>query len=184
MLEATSLAKKPVNPNGLTITRGFPAPTLDQSLTALAAALETSDAQRVTCYVSLIEPDSVPTVTRKFPKAIANVVQTQRAPAQNQSSCEAVGRGGPVTAIRLAFTGTQIAFGYGEKDAALAFQRFDQQLGANTEVVTLNIYPLSQKVLETARKVRPALTTTPYPSIEGLASMDGTFAIDAIAVAK
>ena len=184
VLEATSVAKKPVNLNGLTITKGFPAPTLEASLTLLATALGTSDPQRVTCYVSQIEPDSISTVTRRFPKAIANVVQTQRAPVQNQSSCEAVGRGGPVTAARLAFTGTQIAFGYGEKDAALAFQRFDQQLGANTEVVTLNIYPLSQKVLETARKVRPSLTTTPYPSIEGLASMDGTFAIDAIAVAK
>ena len=50
------------------------------------------------------------------------------------------------------------------------------------DVVSMNLYPLSARVAEMARKVR-GLKGAVIP-FEGVASIDGSFAIDAVAIAK
>jgi enamine deaminase RidA (YjgF/YER057c/UK114 family) len=170
-IEAVSVGKKEVNPDGLTF--------IEASQLAGASPLQ------VTCFVSSIE--SANSIAARFPSVPVTVVQTQRAPGRAGETCEAVGRGGNVRAPRLAFTGTQAAFGADEKAAALAYQRLDRELVAagvqTSDIVETHVYALSERVGELARKIR----STPGPIMivpsEGVASVDGTFAIDAIAAA-
>ncbi|MGA2714566.1 MAG: hypothetical protein ABSG41_15800 [Bryobacteraceae bacterium] len=172
VIEAVSVGKKEVNPEGLTF--------IETSQLAGATPL------RVTCFVSSIE--SANSIAARFPSVRVNVVQTQRAPMRAGETCEAVGRGGNLKAPRLAFTGTQVAFGPDEKAAALAFQRLDRELGAAgvqvSDTIETNVYALSERMGELARKIR----TTPGPIMivpsEGVASVDGTFAVDAIAAVR
>ena len=187
VLEAVSIAKKDMNRDGLRFVPGqvfSSTGALSKSVDALSAGMAGSTPLSVSCFVSELTPDTAASVSRKFPGAAINVVQTQRAPLLAVASCEGVARGGPVTAPKLAFSGTQIAFGFEEKDAALAFQRFDQQLkqaGTNPAGIVLqNLYPVSQKIAATAHKLRPSLSDASVP-FEGLASVDGSFAVDAVA---
>ena len=168
-IEAVSVGKKEVNPDGLTFA--------DASQLSGAVPLQ------VTCFVSSI--DNAGANAARFPGAQVTVVQTQRAPGRAREICEAVGRGGNVKAPRLAFTGTQVAFGADEKAAALAFQRLDRELNAAgseiSDIIQTNVYSLSERMGELARKIR----TTPglifvVPS-EGVTSLDGAFAVDSIA---
>ena len=116
------------------------------------------------------------------------LVQTQRAPLRSEASCEAVGRGGNIRAAKLAFTGTQVAFGVDEKAAKVAFQRIDRDLGSaaveSADIIATNIYPLSVRIGELAGKVRSTSGTVTVIPFEGIASVDGSFAIDAVAVSK
>jgi enamine deaminase RidA (YjgF/YER057c/UK114 family) len=176
-IEAVSVGKKEVNPDGLTF--------------AEASQLSGAVPLQVTCFVSSIDNEG--TLEARFPSAPVTVVQTQRAPGRAGEICEAVGRGGAVKAPRLAFTGTQVAFGVDEKAAALAFQRLDRELntagGEVSDIIQTNVYSLSERIGELARKIR----TTPGPIFpgpifvvpsEGVASLDGTFAVDAIAAVR
>jgi hypothetical protein len=115
----------------------------------------------VTCFVSSLE--SIPG---------ANVVQMQREPLRAGTICEAVGRGGDVKDQRLAFTGTQLALGSG----ARAFERLDKEL-AGARVIEENIYSLSRRTEGMPKDAN-------IIPVEGVASADGTFAIDAIAIPR
>jgi hypothetical protein len=88
----------------------------------------------------------------------------------------------------LAFTGTQVAFGVDEKAAKLAFRRIDRDLSEAgiqpADAIATNIYPLSVGIGELARKVRSTSGTVTVIPFEGIASVDGSFAIDAVAVSK
>ena len=168
-IEAVSVGKKEVNPDGLIF--------IEASQLAGATPL------RVTCFVSSI--DRANSIAARFPSVPVNVVQAERAPARADETCEAVGRGGNVKAPRLAFTGTQVAFGTDEKAAGLAFQRLDRELNAAgvqvSDIIETNVYSLSERMGELARKIRPTPGTIVVVQSEGVASLDGTFAVDAIA---
>jgi hypothetical protein len=149
----------------------------------LAARLAGMPPLSVTCFVSSMSAAS--SITARFPSAAVDLVQTQRAPARNEASCEAIARGGKAKSSQLAFSGTQVAFGSDEKAAALAFQRLDRgfsDAGVQTPTLVMtNVYALSNRMGELARKLRPAagqITVTPF---EGVASLDGSFAVDAVA---
>ncbi len=183
-IEAVSVGKKDVNPDGLTFAEAessAKAEAVDRLVSELAGA----SPLRVSCFVSSL--DGASAIATRFAGVKVNVVQTQRVPAQTRTHCEAVARGGRVKAPRLAFTGTQVAFGQDEKAAALAFQRLDRELGAagvhTQDIVETNVYALSERSGDLARKVR----TTPGPltviPFEGVASLDGAFAIDSVAAA-
>jgi len=186
VLEAVSLARKEVNPDGLMFVEAQPAASLEKSLDELASRLNGAPALRVSCFVSAIGPAGP--ITARFPLAAVDLVQTQRAPVRAEASCEAVARGGNVKAPKVAFTGTQVAFGVDEKAAKLAFQRIDRDLteaGINpADILETTIYPLSARIGELARKVRPASGAVTVIPFEGIASVDGSFAIDAVAVSK
>ncbi|MGA2329828.1 MAG: hypothetical protein ABSH05_26565 [Bryobacteraceae bacterium] len=184
-----------------------------------AAGLRPDDVLRSTCYLSSL--DDLAGVRQRvyaeFPHAALNFAQRMREPTQSLAECEAVARlrqppaqalvfrnqpglpGSPdnseialVGPRRLAFTGAQLAFGFGDADARLAFQRLAKTLegvGASySRVAVLNVYPLSRSVAELVRKVRPEFFDRARPpagtmlSFEGLPSLDASFAVEAIAV--
>jgi enamine deaminase RidA (YjgF/YER057c/UK114 family) len=189
--------------------------------TAVAAAgSRPPDVLRVTCFLSSLERlDAVrKMVAAEYPLVPANYVQIQRAPARAVAECEAVTRlpqapAVPVEALnpetldktvgyshvvkvntpQLIFSGTQVAFGFEESDARLAFERLSkvvEQAGASLkDTVFAGFYPLAAQQAPLIRKVRadffaperpPAATTLPF---EGLPSIDAAFAMDVV-VAK
>jgi hypothetical protein len=197
LLEAVSSAKREVNPEGLVFIPGQTMtapggasesrPLLDKSLDALKGKLANATPLAVTCFVSQMNdsPGLLSAISSRLPGAAVSLVQPQRAPWQAMASCEAVARGGHTKAGRLAFSGTQISFGYEEKDAARAFERLQHDLaaaaGASSTFVDAHIYALSAPVADMARKFCPAsgaLTILPF---DGVAAMDAGFAVDAVA---
>jgi hypothetical protein len=165
VLETVSEAKKQVSSTGLSFTSG-------PDLTA-------SQAIAVTCFVSDLAQAAG--LAARFPGAALDVVQPQLVPQRKMTICEAVTRSGAPG--RLAFSGTRVAFGAAEKDVALAFQRLDHDL-ADAEVVSTNLYVVSGASGALAQKHlgKPgSLTVVP---VEGVASIDGSFAVDAVANPK
>jgi len=172
---------------------------LDRLRTSLAnAGAGPDETLRVTCYpTSLDEMDQFRSaMTGVFPKAVSNFVQPQRATLASGASCETVGRliapQQPPGAGKLVFTGAQLAFGSTPADARLAFERLGKtlaQAGASYHrVVHLCVYSLSRSTAELAVRAGreffdpakpPALTVL---LVEGLPSLDATFAVDAEAV--
>src|SRR5262249_10190282 len=142
-----------------------------------AAGSEAADVLRVTCFFSTLEnlADSRQQVEAEYPRAALNYVQTERAPGRGMAACEAVARlrwntGTPlhmaavedaprepgespvalVAAPQLVLTGSQVSFGYEEKDARLAFERLKraiEQAGASlSDVAFAHYYPLSSGI--------------------------------------
>lgn len=163
VLEMVSEAKRPVNPDGLSFLEA-------KSLQTTAVPLS------ITCYVSDIAEATK--VAGRFPGAV--VVQTQRAPAPSEPECEAVVRGGRVRTAKLAFTGTQVAFGNDERATDLAFQRLKRELGTSA-VLMSHVYAVSPQIGEMARKLSGWPGPLMIVPVESVASIDGSFAVDAIA---
>jgi enamine deaminase RidA (YjgF/YER057c/UK114 family) len=186
VIEAVSQAKKEVNAEGLVFVEAQPTASIESSLDQLATRLGGAVALRVSCFVSAVAAPAA--IAARFPSAAVDLVQTQRTPTQSQASCEAVGRGKSITSAKLAFTGTRVAIGADEKAAKLAFGRLDRDLGEAgsdpADIVSTNIYPLSARIGELVRKVRSTSGTVTVIPFEGVASVDGSFAIDAVAVSK
>jgi enamine deaminase RidA (YjgF/YER057c/UK114 family) len=184
-----------------------------------AAGIDPSDVLLATCYLSSLDDlDGVRArAYAEFPKAAIDIVQRMREPMQSLAQCEAVARlrqrpaqplvfvaspGSPssaggsrialVGAGRVAFTGAQLAFGFNEPAARLAFQRLAKVLegvGATYGgVAVAEVYPLSRSIAELVRKVQPEFFDRARPPagvmlpFEGLPSLDASFAVDAIAV--
>ena len=189
--------------------------------TVKASGAEPADILRVTCFLSSLDKveASRDLVARDYPKAALNFVQTERAPARALAACEAVGRltwntGTPlelrnppaapagtgesqmalVSAPHLILTGTQVSFGYEEKDARLAFERMKrilEQSGASpADVAFAHYYPLSGGIAAQVRKVRAEFFSPGRPPagsmllFESLPSMDAGFAMDMVAVKR
>lgn len=156
-------------------------------------------------------------VATAFPSAVFTAFQAQRGHAVALAECEGIVRlakapadpvvfmnpeeMGPsprfskfvlVNTPRLVLTGTQVAFNFEENDVRLAFQRMakvlDGQKSGMKRVVFSNLYPISNRILETARKVRFEFFDTAKPPastalvFEGLPSMDASLAIELVAV--
>ncbi|MBM3774345.1 MAG: RidA family protein [Acidobacteria bacterium] len=174
---------------------------------------------RVTCFLSAINDAGQirQKLAAEYPGAALSVVQVQRAPARAVVECEAVARAGAgaaggieflspqgltrspnysqvvrVDAPKLAFSGSQTAFGFQESDARLAFERLGRELEQHRtslkDVIMSSIYPLSASLADQVRKVRfefydrsrpPASTMLPF---DGLPSMDASFSVDVVAV--
>lgn len=196
-LEVISNGKHEVSADGLVFIPGqtvtspggasATAPLLEKSLDAVTAKLKGAAPLAATCFVSQIGNATglLGAISSHLSGAAVALVQSQRAPWQAMASCEAVGRGGANKVERLAFSGTQISFGYEEKDAARAFERLKHDLaeaaGASPALVAANVYALSSPAGDIARKLCPAtgaLTVLPF---DGVAAMDAGFAVDAVA---
>lgn len=184
-----------------------------------AAGSESEDVLRVTCFLSSLDKveASREIVARQYPKAALNFVQAERAPAKAMASCEAVAQltsntgtalvlqnapGLPVEpgqsqmalvgAARVVLTGTQVSFGYEEKDARLALDRSKrvlEQAGASmADVAFTHYYPLSAGIAAQVRKIRAEFFNGAHPPagsmllFESLPSMDAGFAVDMVAV--
>ncbi len=152
-----------------------------------------------------------------FPSAVFTAFQAQRGHGEALAECEGVVRlaKAPATPVifmnpedmvpsprfskfvlinapRVVLTGTQVAFNFEENDVRLAFQRMakvlEGQKSSMKQVVFSNLYPISNRILETARKVRFDFFDTAQPPastalvFEGLPSMDASLAIELVAV--
>jgi enamine deaminase RidA (YjgF/YER057c/UK114 family) len=186
-----------------------------------AAGSEPADVLRVTCFFSSLEnlAASRQQVEAEYPRAALNYVQTERAPGRGMAACEAVARlrsnaGAPlrmiaaadpqresgesqsalVAAPQVVLTGSQVSFGYEEKDARLAFERLKravEQSGASLDDVAFaHYYPLSSGIAAQIRKIRGEFFNASRPPagslliFESLPSMDAGFAVDLVAVKK
>jgi enamine deaminase RidA (YjgF/YER057c/UK114 family) len=187
-------------------------------LAVKAAGSAPGDVVRVTCFLSSIEAlrASRQLVEAEYPRAALNFVQTQRAPFQALAACEAVARLRWNTGTRIhilnpeglapepgqsqialvasphvVLTGTQVSFGYEEKDARLALGRLQkalEQSGVSTrDVAYAHYYPLSLGIASQVRKIRSEFFDPAHPPagamilFEGLPSMDAGFAVDVVA---
>lgn len=156
-------------------------------------------------------------VATAFPAAVFTAFQAQRGHGVALAECEGVVRlakdpAEPVVFMnpadmepsprfskfvlvktpRLVLTGTQVAFNFEDNDVRLAFQRMakvlEGQKASMKQVVFSNLYPISNRILETARKVRFEFFDTAKPPastalvFEGLPSMDASLAIELVAV--
>ncbi len=200
---------KPLDPAG---------PLAEKALERLNATLaeagaDAADVLRLTCFLSSFDGlDAVrQMVAARYPGAAANYVQIQRAPVHSVVEFEAVARlrsnPGPrvrllsptagssgaavVGAREVVLSGTQVAFGFQESDARLAFARLgkavEQQGASLKNTVFAGLYPLSfgQMPLLAATRAAffaqdrpPAVTVLPF---EGLPSTDAAFAVDVVA---
>jgi enamine deaminase RidA (YjgF/YER057c/UK114 family) len=159
-------------------------------------------------------------VQSEYPRAAQNWVQTERAPQRAVAACEAIagiltaGRSDAAASPRLALrkvpdagsdsariamvgaphlvlTGTQISFGFEERDAHLALERLGktlEPLGVSMrDVAYARFYPLSRRIEEQMRRQLPSffeLENPPALSVlefEGLSAADAGFAVDAVA---
>ena len=114
----------------------------------------------------------------------------------NAYECEAIAAAAPGKGItgRLAISGTQLAFGSGEEDSRLAFQRLDKALtplGAKiADTVWAQFYPLSSKAVGSIRKVEFEFFDKNKAAInkplvfEGLPSMDAQFGLEVVTTAR
>jgi enamine deaminase RidA (YjgF/YER057c/UK114 family) len=184
-----------------------------------AAGIDPGDVLLATCYLSSLD-DLAGVRARayaEFPHAAFDFIQRMREPLQSLAQCEAVARlrqrpaqplmfldppGWPsspgrsgialVGGRQVALTGAQLAFGFNEAAARLAFQRLAKALdgvGASySRVAVAEVYPLSRSIADLVRKVEPEFFDRTRPPagvmlpFEGLPSLDASFALDAIAV--
>ena len=182
------------------------------------AGSEPADVVRATCFLSSLDnlPASRQLVEAEYPRAALDFVQAQRAPGQGLAACEAVARlrwrtgtrlhwinpeGLPqepgqsqialVAAPHVVLTGTQVSFGYEEKDSRLAFMRLQkalEQAGVSMrDVAYAHYYPLSNGIAAQVRKIRSEFFDATHPPagamllFEGLPSMDAGFAVEVVA---
>ena len=96
-----------------------------------------------------------------------------------------------VATPHVVLTGTQVSFGYEEKDARLALGRLQkalEQAGVSTrDVAYAHFYPLSFGISNQVRNIRSEFFDAEHPpagtllQFEGLPSMDAGFAVDVVA---
>jgi enamine deaminase RidA (YjgF/YER057c/UK114 family) len=222
ILESVAVGKRESNPNGIVFIAGQSsssdnplAPTqplaeksianLDKALTGLSATV-----LQVTCFTTSLEetPKVQSMLAAHYPGAAIDVVVMQRAAPRSTVDCEATARlSGPhtvpleilnngqsaaISSTKLAFTGTQMAFGFDDKDARLAFQRLDkalQPLGASLKgAAMVNYYPLSNSIANQVRRISAEFFDTRHVPpgtldlFEGLPAMEASFAMDVAAI--
>jgi len=202
VLETVSVGKKDVNKDGVTfhaaetVVATEPTmalkPLLQKAIDQLATKMSGKPALAVTCFASELDgaQELLHMVTAAFPGAAVNLVQPRRLAWQTEASCEGVSRDAAgVSSGRTAFSGTQVAFGTEEKDAAVAVQRLDRALTeagaaptANAEV--LRLYVLSPATTAVARKKVTGSAAVASFSVEGVGPASAGFAIDAVSPAR
>ncbi len=220
IIESIAEDHRTVNPNGIAFVSGQTADSLEGSLGKLSEILkdggmDKADMLRVTCFVRYLDEnkDASRLISERFPNAAANYVQMQREYVLPVAECEGTARareaatpvkflapgpaGNPqmvvVSAPKLVFSSTQLAFGGQEGDIRLAFDRLQKSispLNARLDTVVMShIYLVSKGLAGTLRTVRsgyfnhnqpPASTMLP---IESLPSLDASMGLDVVAVA-
>jgi len=220
IIESIAEAHRAVNPNGVAFLAGQPGGNLEQSLGKLEGALQQAgmdDAAmlHVTCFVRSLDEngDAQRLMSRRFPNAVLNYVQMQREYVLPVAECEGVARASEsaapvkfmlptapgysqvviVSAPKLVFSSTQLAFGTQEGDVRLAFERLSKSimpLNARLDTVAMShIYLISRGLTDMLRVVRSEFYSTTSPpastllAIEGLPSLDASLGVDVVAIA-
>lgn len=201
VIEAVSVEKKTVNPNGLLLVSG--------PLAQLTNAAKAQDAVmlQVTCYVGdLNNADAVrAAVAAAFPGAAANFIQLTRLAVEPETACEGIGRPAKpgktpvefgdtfvrVNTPKLVFTGIQMAFQDRDEDLRLAYGRMGKVLesvhASYAQSVALNVYALNSAVGgKMAALSREFLGASGHPAgttriVEGLPSLDASVGFELVA---
>ncbi len=184
-----------------------------------AVGSEPSDVLRLSCFLSSLDDVAAArkAAEQEYPKTPADFVQAQRSPAHGLAACEAVAKlrsnpGGGLKVLnpntqsatpgasqivliaspRVVMTGTQVSFGFEEKDARLAFQRVEKSLEQSGtsmhQVAFAHFYPLATGIANQIVKIRGDFFDQSQPPasslllFEGLPSMNAGFAMDVMAV--
>jgi enamine deaminase RidA (YjgF/YER057c/UK114 family) len=196
--------------------------SITQLRTAINSAGVNPDAVlRTTCFLSSLEEFSgaKTAIHAAFPAAAVTFVQQQRLGLDQLVECEAVGRleKSPTSAIalvnppalaqnpnysqialvsaaKIVFSGTQMAFGDQDKDVHLAFDRLRKALEAQgadyKDVFWSATYPLTKTVADKVRAIRFDYYDRSHPPastlllFEGLPSLDATVAVEVAAAAR
>jgi enamine deaminase RidA (YjgF/YER057c/UK114 family) len=181
------------------------APLAEKAAADLHAAVGAADVLRLTCYASALDHKAAASLRALFPKAAFQMVQAVRAPSRAFVECEAVARlarapvapaqsvagVAEITAPRLVLSGSQLGFHTAEADVRLAFERLEKALAAAhikpAHIVYAQYYPLTRGMLERIAKIQTEFFSksqaTPATAIvvEGLPSVDASFAMDVVA---
>lgn len=208
VIEAVVSTHRTVNPQGLAFLAGQMGSSLKEALqharaSARAAGVEPERVLTCTCFTSRIDDSDATRAMMQamFPKSEINVVEALRDPANDVSTCEAVGqltgppREGPVvwlkssrttlvTSQKLVFTGLQLTFGAYLDDAHEAFARLQRAASALQPVeapVEVNAFSLDAYAGSALRKSAsvPASVFT-VQTVEGLPSIDASAGIEAV----
>ena len=186
VLESIAVEKKPVNPDGVAFLSGFKPDSTGV------------EPRAITCFMNSLDKagDLRNQFATAYPRAVTNFVQLRRDTLGDSYECEAIVAAQPGKGVtgRVVITGTQLAFGSGEEDSRLAFQRLEKALsgvGAKlADVVWAQFYPLSSKAVGSIRKMEfdffdkhKAATNKPLV-FEGLPSMDAQFGLEVVATTK
>jgi len=220
VIESIAEEHRIVNASGVAFLAGQQGGSVDESLSKLSGALkqagmEDSDMLHVTCFVRWLDEnrDAQHVLSQRFPNASVNYVQMQREYVSTAAECEGVARAREaaspvkymmpapagysqvviVSAPKVVFSSTQLAFGQQPGDIRLAFERLQKSiapLNARLDTVAMShIYVVSRGLTDTLRTVRsefysktspPASTMLP---IESLPSLDASLGVDVVAVA-
>lgn len=208
VIEAISVEKKSVNPQGVALVAALPLEQVEAALKSLG--LGGGRVLRATCYVPSLDnhQQSRAAVTAAFPNASVNLIQMQRMPVRGSMICETVAalERAPSGAVefrdnshvallgpgKIVITGTQLAFHAQDADVRLAFERLGRTLeGMQTsysKVVAVWFYPLADDVAEKIRERQKDFLPKDHPPVvssilmEGLPSLDASFAAEVIAI--
>ena len=207
VLEATSVERRVVNPDGVIFAPGFAAKNAASTVDDLHSRSRNLEMLLVTCFLSSLEdaPVARSAATAAFPSAAIDILQTQRQSLEPFAACEGVGRwptSGPQMRIgappqgwvrtpKIVMTGTKLVFRDEDADIRLAFQRLGkamEPLGATfKDVFWTGLYPVTRPVemkIDVLRWefVGPAAVPNASPALfEGLPSTDATAAIELMA---
>jgi enamine deaminase RidA (YjgF/YER057c/UK114 family) len=209
VIESIAEEHRTVNPNGLLFLSGQPANNLEESLAKLekVAPISGADMVRVTCFVRALDEnrDAPRLMSRHFPNAAVNYVQSQREYVPPVAACEGVARAPAtfvlagtgaspgsfalVTAPKLVLSATQLSFGTAEGDVKLAFDRLEKSLAPFqvqlASVAMTHVYVMSRAMSEKVRAIRPELfkgKASTIVQVEGLPSLDASLGVDVVAV--
>lgn len=186
-----------------------------------SAGVSHEDILRTTCFLSSLDDiaGAKTAIRATFPAAAVNFVQQQRLGLEDAVECEAVGRlekpqASPVTlmnppalaqnpnysqialisAAKIVFSGTQMAFGDQDKDVRLAFDRLRKALEAQgvsyKDVFWSGTYPLTKTIADKVRAIRFDYYDRSHPPastlllFEGLPSLDATVAVEVAAASS
>jgi enamine deaminase RidA (YjgF/YER057c/UK114 family) len=140
-------------------------------------------ALRVVCFTDSLERAG--RLRQRFSSAALVVVQPRRVHEGALDACEAVVERSAGTPRRVVVTGSQMAFGFTAADARLAFERLEKTLasaGSGAQrMVLLDVFPLSGQLAQLAEQAGGPWPAQSVVVVEGLASMDAAFALEAVA---
>jgi enamine deaminase RidA (YjgF/YER057c/UK114 family) len=201
VIEATSVEKRAVNPEGLAFYPGYADKDVAQAVSALRGRASSGEIVRATCFISSIDdaPKLQAAAAMAFPGASVNVVQAQRLSLAQFVSCEGIARvkggsvnlPGMVSAGRIVMTGTKLVFRDQDSDIRLTYQRLGkamEPLGASfKDVFWTGIYPLTLPVANRIDSLQKEFAgrfdagNLAQVLFEGLPSTDATAAIELMA---
>jgi enamine deaminase RidA (YjgF/YER057c/UK114 family) len=214
VIESVSVDKKSLHQFGIVFFSGQMGKDAAGAIAALENASKVVGAGgagmlRVSCFLSSLDQLQAARegVARSFPSAAANFIQPLRASAEGGAVCEGVGErpkpgdsaaltadAAMVSAPKIVFSGTQMAFRDQDADLRLAYQRLQRALepvGVSfKDVVFTHTYSLSRRVAERSVAVGGEFFSSDRPKpgtmllFEGLPSLDASVAIEVVAASN